>query len=138
MAEMFVHGHVRNAVMWMPDPYGLHNCIGSDFLKTYKHFAHMGFGFSFRQNGQFVRSLITNHFSHFPLWIARLLQCKSSVFMEKEKKKYVKLKIKCNLYWKEQFLISTEILLRAIGVLMTDADHQENLIYYLDMSFWWS
>lgn len=57
---------------------------------------------------------------------------------KRKKKKYVKLKIKCDLYWKEQFLISTEILLRAIGVLMTDADHQENLIYFLDMSFWCS
>lgn len=76
MAEMFVHGHDRNAGTWMPDQHGLHNCIGCDFLKTYKHFAHMGFGFSFRQNGQFVRSLITNHFSHFPLLISRVLQCK--------------------------------------------------------------
>lgn len=68
------------------DQHGLHNFIGSDFLKTYKHFAHMGFGFSFSPNGQFVRSLITNHFSHFPLSISRVLQCKSSVFRGKGKK----------------------------------------------------
>lgn len=124
----------------MPDQHGLHNYTDSDFLKTYKHFAHMGFGFSFSENGQFVRSLITDHFSHFPLWMYRVLQCKSLIFREKEKKrkKHVKLKKKCNLYWKEQFLIRREILLRAIGVLMTDADHQENLVYYLDMSFWCS
>lgn len=78
----------------MPDQHGLHNYTGSDFLKTYKHFAHMGFGFSFSENGQFVRSLITDHFSHFPLWMYTVLQCKSSIFRGKEKKgkKHVKLK----------------------------------------------
>lgn len=56
----------------------------------------------------------------------------------KKKKEACETEKKCNLYWKEQFLIRREILLRAIGVLMTDADHQENLVYYLDMSFWCS
>lgn len=87
MAEMLVHGHDRNAGTWVPDQHGLHNCIGSDFPKTYKHFAHTGFGFSFSQNGQLVRSFITNHFSHFLIWISRVLQCKSSILREKEKKK---------------------------------------------------
>lgn len=92
MADMFVHGHDRNAGSWMPDQHGLHNCIGSDFLKTYKQFAHMGFGFSFSQNGQFVRSLITNHFSHFPLFLFSsfpLEFCNAKVQYSGKKKKKV-------------------------------------------------
>lgn len=53
-------------------------------------------------------------------------------------KKYVKQQILCNLYWKEEFLISSQIVLRGIEILVTDADHKENLIYYLDKSFWCS
>lgn len=53
-------------------------------------------------------------------------------------KKYVKQQILCNLYWKKEFLISSQIVLRGIEILVTDADHKENFIYYLDKSFWCS
>lgn len=51
---------------------------------------------------------------------------------------YVKQQIQCNRFWKEGFLINCQILLRQIEILTTNADHKENLIYYLDVSFWCS
>lgn len=44
----------------------------------------------------------------------------------------MKQQIECNLCWKEEFLISSQMLMRGIEILMTDADRKENLIYYLD------
>lgn len=38
----------------------------------------------------------------------------------------------------EEFFICCQILLRQIEILMTDTDHKENLIYYLNVSFWCS
>lgn len=50
----------------------------------------------------------------------------------------MKQQIECNLFWKEEFLISSQIVLRGIEILMTDANRKEKLIYYLDTSFWCS